>query len=61
MKERLQLAGVQMTPDSLRSVIVRRQGAPTLRTGPRGPFLMNRKNIDPLALKIQTDPIYCPR
>jgi hypothetical protein len=52
MEERLQLAGVEMPPDSLRGVIVDGEGSATLGAAPRNALFMDCKNVDPLLIKI---------
>jgi hypothetical protein len=61
MQKSLQLTGIQMPPNSLGAMIVDRQRSAALGTNPRNAFLMNRKNVDSLPIKIQSDPQYRPR
>jgi hypothetical protein len=60
VKIRLELAGVQMTPDAFRSMIVYRQLRPAFRTNPAKSFLMDRPDIHTAAADIQLNTLHFP-
>src|SRR4030042_1902405 len=61
MKKRLELTTVQMTPRSLRSMVIQRCQGSTFRTGPTDLSRMGRPHIHPLILQIQRHPFHRPR
>src|SRR4030043_2004995 len=61
VKKRLELTTVQMTPRSLRSMVIQRCQDSTFRTGPTDLSQMGRPHIHPLILQIQRHPFHRPR
>ncbi len=61
VQKRLKLAGVQMTPDPFRSMVINRNLGPALRARPGQPLLMRRPDVHAFTPNVQLNLIHLPR